>query len=213
MPRPDWRLRFSVIVLVVVLVAVTSGAFVRQQRQIGAQRVLLHQADSSHHADSVASVKLTRIALAATARADLARQAFRDAEAGQRTVAEAREAAVGRLAIARDSALAVAQDSTATVVELRRQVERLVGASDSAELSHAREVEALRHSLRLAALTIEADSTAIARGLAAVNGATARAVAAETQARLLRRMLPSTVRGWAKLGAVGALGYLIGSAK
>ena len=205
MPRPDWRLWL----IAVALLAVTYGAFVHQQRAIGAQRVLLHQADSTHHADSVASIELTRIALAASEEAAVLRVRFRDAQARDHAVAGQREAATARLASVRDSALAVARDSAATVGALRQQIERFVGASDSAEASHAREVEALRHSLRLAASTIEADSSAIARSLVALNAATARAVAAESQARLLRRMLPSTVGGWAKLAAAGGVGYLL----
>ena len=205
MPRPDWRLWL----IAVALLAVTYGAFVHQQRAIGAQRVLLHQADSTHHADSVASIELTRIALAASEEAAVLRVRFRDAQARDRALAGQREAAVARLASVRDSALAVARDSAATVGALRQQIERLVGASDSAEASHAREVEALRHSLRLAASTIEADSSAMARGLVALNAATARALAAESQARLLRRMLPSTLGGWTKLAAAGGVGYLL----
>ena len=196
-------------VVVAALLIVGYDGWSRAEREKGAQRVLLHQADSTHHADSVASIELTRIALAASEEAAVLRVRFRDAQARDHAVAGQREAATARLASVRDSALAVARDSAATVGALRQQIERLVGASDSAEASHAREVEALRHSLRLAASTIEADSSAIARSLVALNAATARAVAAESQARLLRRMLPSTLGGWTKLAAAGGVGYLL----
>jgi len=187
-------------VVVAALLIVGYDGWSRAEREKGAQRVLLHQADSTHHADSVASIELTRIALAASEEAAVLRVRFRDAQARDHAVAGQR---------VRDSALAVARDSAATVGALRQQIERLVGASDSAEASHAREVEALRHSLRLAASTIEADSSAMARGLVALNAATARALAAESQARLLRRMLPSTAGGWTKLAAAGGVGYLL----
>ena len=199
----------TVYVVVAALLIVGYSGWSRAERAKGAQRVLLHHADSTHHADSVASIEMTRIALAASEEAAVLRVRFRDAQARDRAAASEREAAAARLASVRDSALAVARDSAATVGALRQQIERFVGASDSAEASHAREVEALRHLLRLAASTIEADSSAIARGIAAVNAATARAVAAESQARLLRRMLPSTLGGWTKLAAAGGVGYLL----
>ena len=180
--------------------------FVRQQRRIGAQAVLLRQANSTARTATAQSVLKTRLLQEAVQEADKLRERFRAHEAGDGALRVSREAATALLASVRDSALAVAADSGATVVALREQVERLAVAGDSAVASHAREVEALRHSLRLAVLTIEADSTAIQKGLAAVDAAVARAVAAETQAKLLRRMLPSTVGGWAKLGAVGAIG-------
>ena len=199
----------TVYVVAAALLIVGYAGWSRAEREAGAQRVLLHHADSTHHADSVASIETTRIALAASEEAAVLRVRFRDAQARDRALAGQREAAVARLASVRDSALAVARDSAATVGALRQQIERLVEASDSAEASHAREVEALRHSLRLAASTIKADSSAIARSLVALNAATARALAAESQARLLRRMLPSTLGGWTKLAAAGGVGYLL----
>ena len=67
------------------------------------------------------------------------------------------------------------------------------------------------HAASLGALAWAVDSVTVA-GIEAVNAAVARAVAAEAQGRILRRWLPSTPKGWAKVGAVGVLAYLAGQA-
>lgn len=172
------------------------------QRQLGAEKILRHSADSI----AQVAVKQAQLALAvaeqsvrdATAlRIKAAAEAARDAATQART-----DAAIRATANERDAARRLLEDSLATVAQLRTTVGRLVTASVADSVAYAGErMQAARTKASLLAVIV-GDSLAIRDGQTAIRAAIARAVAAENVAK------PGKAPRGGLLGRCGAIaGY------
>lgn len=175
----------------ILAVAVLAGGYTMHEREVGALRERLKVATLQHTADSLLSVQTAAVAVLATRKADSLRAIFRREQAHDAVVSAAVDSTVKHLATVRDSALVVARDSAATTGQLRSELVRVVSASDSAEVAHQAEREALRAQLRRANQVIITDSTAIARGIVATNAALARATSSEREVAIMKKALPS----------------------
>ena len=205
-------LKLSLISAGCVLVAALLWGYTLHQREVGALRFQLAARDSVHRVDSIASVVAVERARQSDSAASSLRAVFRAEQARDRAVRAATDSAVRRLASMRDSALALAADSGATAAQLQTVVRQLVQASDSAEAAHSAERALTLRELAAAQATIIQDSLALAHSTDAINAMTKRAVDSEEQVRILKRLRPSGVGGWAKGAAAVGVGYLAGRA-
>lgn len=193
---------WMVVVGLVIVVAVFLG-FRQSERHKGALAVLFHQADSTHKADSLASLRavdslaqvnarLGTLAIAAQGKA----KAYEAAKVTDDTVA-------AHLASARDSLAKLIADSLATMAELRASGLRLIAASDSAERAHKIERQSADSALAAAkrTYTFAIDSVGKAANRA-IQSAVKRATDAEGETKLAKQLLPSTLGGWLKVGGI-----------
>jgi hypothetical protein len=181
-------------------VAVVSGfaGFVHYQRVIGARNLALHQADSvakvrqaefKEVEAEAAEARRARDVLLAKARAEVAKD---------RAAKVLSDSMISAASTERDRAQRLLSDSLATVAQLREQVTRLVASGKADSAAQGARIAQLERTKASLLLLVGADSTAIQKGIAATNAAVARAVAAETQVKILRRLLPSTAGQWVK---------------
>lgn len=180
------------------------------ERTVGKLEVLLHQADSVHAADSVTAQEQSAQAQVAAQEADQQRRAALVEASHADALRASTEIAARLVSNERDTARRLLNDTAATVSQLRVELGQLVQASardsTAARQQHIADqlaIAELRHALAL-------DATAIARGLDATNAAIARAVAAESQAQLVRRSQSSTIGNVAKAGLLAGAAYLLG---
>ena len=188
---------------VVALVIVVAGfLFFRQhERHLGELAVLFHQADSTHKADSLASLKaadslatankkLGSLVVTAQGKA----KAFEAAKVTSDTIAT-------HLASARDSLAKLIGDSLATMAELRASGRRLIAVIDSSEFAHTKERQSADSALQAAktAYTFAVDSVGKAANRA-IQAAVKRATDAEGETKIAKQLLPSTLGGWLKVG-------------
>lgn len=171
----------------------------------------LHAADSTHHADSVTSVrKLDSLARANLRLDSMARAA--DARSARYAAARtATDTARVHLASARDSLAAVLADSQATIDALRASGQRMIQASDSAERSHLLERQAADSALHAATMAYRfAVDSVQKRATDAVNAATKRAIDAEAEVKIAKRLIPNSAVGWLKLAGTAAVAFEVG---
>ena len=154
-----------------------------------AQQVVV--ADSVHRADSVKQVVLASSAASAKQEADSLRRLAR-LEVARETRRHAQtDSQLSTSSEERAAALRAVADSGATLDALRARILRLTesGVADSVAVA----AERTAHDLTVRALlrTIATDSTALQRHVEALNGAVARATAAENLNTLYKRQRPS----------------------
>ncbi len=198
--------------LLAVAVASGFGVFVHQQRLIGARDIALHQADSVAKVRQAEFKAEAAAAEEARATADALRAKARAEVAKDRAAKVLADSMVSAAASERDRAQRLLADSLATVAQLREQVTRLVASGKADSAAQAQRIAQLERTKASLLLLVGADSTAIQKGIAATNAAVARAVAAETQVKMLRRMLPSTAGQWVKLLVTAGASFEAGRA-
>lgn len=165
-------------------------------RQQGALKVLLHQADSAKVvADSVQKAEHAEH-LKAVADADALRRLARVEVKRDSAVQAKHDSTTQAVADARSQAERTLADSLSGLADLRRDLEHLVQRSRADSSAAARERDRAAATVRALLLTIQADSTAIAKGIAAENAAVARAVLAERQRDIIKKQMPSKVGRW-----------------
>ena len=194
---------------VLIVLAIVGGfKFVAREREIGAQKVLLHVADSTHKADSVQSVTASVEASNAARVADSLRAKGIQQVAAAKAQEAHTQAAAKAAGDERDAATRLLQDSLASISALRAEVERLVVSGRADSLAAAQQRDADRRAITALLRAIEVDSSAISKGLAATNAAIQRAAASEAQVRLLRAQMPSGVARWTeRIVLGGAIAY------
>ena len=106
---------------------------------------------------------------------------------------------------------AVLADSQATIAELRASGARLIQASDSAEAAHRLERQAADSALHAATFAYRfAVDSVQRRATDAVNAATKRAVDAEAETKIAKRLIPNSAVGWIKLGLTAGAAFEVG---
>ena len=196
----------------VVAAVVGFLAFRAHERQLGAQQVLLHVADSTH---AVALAQAASALQAAQAAADRAAQAQATAlaavAAGKRLQART-DSAAQQAAAERDHAVQVLHDSAATAAQLQAEIGRLVASSRADSAAASRQHAADTLSIHGLLATIVAKDSALAAGDRALAGQKAVTAAVQKELDLTRSLMPSKLGKvlWGLAGAGG--GYVIGRA-
>lgn len=193
-----------------LLLVVGVVTYTQKQQEIGALNLLLAQSDSVHAVKLRVAQDSVKLFVGARVEADsmhrLARlEVRRDAISERRT-----DSTLAASVQERDRAYQVAADTAATADTLRSTIRGLLSAAqrDSAAFAHER----LQHAQTVASLTraLTADSTALQRGVAAVNAMTERALSSERQVALLKNARPSTAGKVMRAIAWGAVGFGVG---
>ena len=206
---------FAAYVWTAGIVAVGAGVtgFIVHERQVGALNEQVKSVEAAHkqavaHADSM--LALARIATEnAKDSVDAARALVAHGEALQASTRRAAAIAGSE----RAAAERVLADSLASVVALRGELTRLVAVSRSDSAASSAQHQADTQSIRGLLAAIQADSTAAERQRGALDAVMARALGAEREVQLLKKMRPSGVgsfvRGVAYFGAGVLAGHFV----
>lgn len=175
------------------LVALVAGYFIWRQaeRHAGALAVITHQADSTHVADSVASLNTLRIAQEAQTHAEAAKSAALKQIAHQRADSARQDSLVRVSANERERAEQLLRDSLATTTELRAELGRSVAQSRRDSADSKQRIDALTRTQVLLLGAIQADSASHATELRALDAMRARAEASEKLTALVKQAEPS----------------------
>lgn len=180
-----------VLPVLLVVMFLAGARIVQYEREVGALRVELHQADSLHAEAVSAAAVAVKVAEGFKVEAARLQEAARREVAKDRVVQQRTDSVAKESANERDAARRMLADSQATTGTLRKEIGRLVEASQSD--STTMEAERQQHERTVASLlaTVHADSLALAQQTNATQAEMRRALLAEQQVSVLRKQQPS----------------------
>ena len=180
------------------------------ERQVGALKVLLHVADSTHYADSTAAVRLAAIAKAASDSALALRQKAYVEVQKDRALGVKTDSVIAASANERARAERMLADSVATVAQVRAELQRVVTQGRADSTANAVQRGADQQTIRVLLLAVAADTVALQRAGDSYNALLKRTVAAEQQRDIAKRQSGSLMSR-AMVGVAGfGLGVLAG---
>ena len=199
---------FAAYVWTTGIVAALAGVtgFIVHERQVGAlnekvRTVEVEREAATAHADSM--LALARIA---TENAKDSVYAARLLVAHSQALQAATRRAAALAGSERAAAERVLADSLASVVALRGELTRLVAVSRSDSAASSAQHQADTQSIRGLLAAIQADSTAADRQRGALGAVMQRALGAEREVQLLKKLRPSVIVGIVhRKGAAGAV--------